>query len=683
MKRIIKVIALVSIVGLTYNSVFAATKEKFNRTTTTETSKSTDEKQSAALAYDKGYQAGLNGISANVIVPKAYAAHSKEYTEGYKKGYAEKQAADLAYEKGYQAGKVSNTPKVTVPKAYSANSKEYTEGFKKGYDEKQAAVQTAYNAGYDAGTKGTSATASVPQAYSANAADYTRGYQQGYNDRQGAYDAGFSAGYLAGETESSSVPSSIPGAYSKFTSAYKMGYGSGWATKRQEIIIYKEGYNEGLRGLSETAAVPRDYAGAEWMSNKYTEGYAAGLADYLASPEAAEAAKNAYDAGYSEGLEAGKRNPHVDRNNPEVPGIYSVFKDKYKEAYRTGVAESVVQLGYGDGYAAREGERISRSLYSVEGYYTGYSKGKSDKAAGCKSAYPVNEDLIKYSSMVYVEAGKGSGKKVESGGDGLLDDSYDIAPFFIGKYEVTQEFYESILKRRGNVKVGRPTYTLDAKPSSFGEDTLVSGEVQKNRPVESVTWYDAVYFCNALSQIQGLTPAYAITIKKLDISLDETHILDADVTWNREANGYRLPSEEEWEFAVRGGDPNAKDFTYSFSGASDKSFTFGNKTSRALDKVGWYSYNPSGVTENTQGSKGVPGYCTHEVGKKNANRLGIFDMSGNVAEMVFDLGDGNERILRGGSYATSAASCHVVAWNDQDPSVRSTGIGFRIVRNAE
>ena len=102
-----------------------------------------------------------------------------------------------------------------------------------------------------------------------------------------------------------------------------------------------------------------------------------------------------------------------------------------------------------------------------------------------------------------------------------------------------------------------------------------------------------------------------------------------------------------------------------------------------MDKVGWYSYNPTGVTQSTQGKKGDAGYCTHEVGKKAANRLAIFDMCGNVTEWVFDLGDDGERIIRGGSYASTAASSHVVSWNDEKPSKRMTGIGFRLVRNAE
>ena len=159
--------------------------------------------------------------------------------------------------------------------------------------------------------------------------------------------------------------------------------------------------------------------------------------------------------------------------------------------------------------------------------------------------------------------------------------------------------------------------------------------------------------------------------------------MDADVSWNKKANGFRLPSEEEWELACRGGDPAKKDFAYSFSGASSPSYDGKAATSADLDKVGWYAYNPSGKTTSAKGSAGTPGFCSHEVGKKGANAIGAYDMSGNVYEWVYDVGDDNERIIRGGAYTTSAAACKITAYNDEPPSKKLTGLGFRIARNAK
>ena len=77
---------------------------------------------------------------------------------------------------------------------------------------------------------------------------------------------------------------------------------------------------------------------------------------------------------------------------------------------------------------------------------------------------------------------------------------------------------------------------------------------------------------------------------------------------DKKANGFRLPSEEEWELARRGGDPAKKDFSYSFNGASSPSYDGKASTSADLDKVGWYLYNPSGKTTSAKGSAGTPGF---------------------------------------------------------------------------
>ncbi|MBE2281461.1 MAG: formylglycine-generating enzyme family protein [Ignavibacteriaceae bacterium] len=208
-----------------------------------------------------------------------------------------------------------------------------------------------------------------------------------------------------------------------------------------------------------------------------------------------------------------------------------------------------------------------------------------------------------------------------------------VSSFYIGKYEVTQIIYQEV---------------MGTNPSFW------KGE---NFPVERVSWYNAVTFCNALSEREGLKPVY---------------LLNGDKTtadWS--ANGYRLPTEAEWEYAARGG-INAKGTKYSGS-------------NNAGD-VGWYVTNNSGIV-------------TKFVGTKQPNELGIFDMSGNVWEWCWDwyggytsntktdptgASLGNMRVTRGGGFLSNAVDLRISSRYRHFPSNDGNGIlGFRVVRMAE
>jgi formylglycine-generating enzyme required for sulfatase activity len=256
----------------------------------------------------------------------------------------------------------------------------------------------------------------------------------------------------------------------------------------------------------------------------------------------------------------------------------------------------------------------------------------------CSRIVPENFVLVKGGTFINTKSNL-YGKKAK------------ISDFYISKYEVTQKEWIEL---------------MGSNPSKFKGDNL---------PVEMVSWYDCVEYCNKWSVKGGLKPYYNIDKNKKDPN--NTNDIDSikwTVTINAEANGYRLPTESEWEYAAGGGQMSK---SYNYSGDN------------VIDNVAWYWKN--------SGDQYLTGFWTwpviesnhnktKPVGGKEPNELGLYDMSGNVREWCwewyedFEINIGFVRVWRGGGWLGVEHCCESSFRGSFEASGKGPDQGFRVCR---
>jgi formylglycine-generating enzyme required for sulfatase activity len=341
-----------------------------------------------------------------------------------------------------------------------------------------------------------------------------------------------------------------------------------------------------------------------------------------------------------------KRTEKSDDFNATVDNIYRKFEDKTDFRKKMHIKEKEDAFPqYGD-----YGVTIPVELQEKPKTESDKQEETTEQIQTTTKEKTEEKKYIDVYNMVNVEFDANS-KAYKNIDDEITSKKQLKSDFYIGKYPVTQKEWQDIMVET---------------PSWFSKNGVGKKEVEKldtgQFPVESVSWYDCISFCNKLSEIYNLSKYYNIS--------------GSDVTTNEDAKGFRLPTEAEWEYAARGG---KKTQNKECSGCDMKD----------LKNYAWY-YENSGDKELKDDEWNVDklenNNCrTHKVGDKNPNELGLYDMSGNVWEWCEDWynSERSRRVLRGGGWYNSARVVRVSSRFSFFPVYRYYYYGFRLALSSK